>query len=69
MDEHGVQQEEAPEEDFGEAEEGADELQQEGEEATASDSRVYETDMVRWGPPQNLLLWIDCILLFQHVLS
>lgn len=47
MDEHGVQQEEAPEEDFGEAEEGADELQQEGEEATASDSRVYETDMVR----------------------
>lgn len=44
---HGVRQEEAPEEEFGGAEEGADEPQQEGEEAAGSDSLVYDTEMVR----------------------
>lgn len=44
---HGVQQEEAPEEEFGSLEEGADEPLQEAEEATASDSLVYDTEMVR----------------------
>lgn len=41
---HGVLQEEAPEEEFGSLEEGADEPLQEAEEA--SDSLVYETELV-----------------------
>lgn len=43
---HGVQQEEAPEEEFRSLEEGAHEPLQDAEEATASDSLVYETEMV-----------------------
>lgn len=61
VDEHGVQQKEAPEEE--EEEVGGDEQQEEDKEATAQGSQVFETETVRWGPPYNtlhfLLLWID----------
>lgn len=47
MDEHEVQQKEAPEEE----EEGGDEQQEEDEEATAQGSQAFETETVCWGLP------------------
>lgn len=60
MDEHEIQQKEAPEE-----EEGGDEQQEEDKEATAQGSQAFERETVCWGLLLNtlqfLMIWIGCI--------
>lgn len=63
MDEHGVQQKEAPEV---EEDVGVDEQQEEDEEATAQGSQSFETETVCWGPPYTLCYYYMIVLLYRH---